>query len=98
MYLRFYLQTEENVDKCINELRPILPTIKNVRKSRITTSDRVKLQPETDMLKNIQVDLIFESADMDTIARNNKGGFEIYKRYISSIPGTNAVVRDPNHQ
>ena len=93
MFIRFYNQTVENIDKCIDEMRPFLIGLKEVKKDPISLSMNVNIPKETEILKNIQVTLLFYTVEDEKRAYQNKESFTIYQKYI--IKDIVATLRKP---
>lgn len=93
MYLRFYKQTDENINKCIDELKPYLIGLKQIARQPISLSMNVTLPPETETEKNVQVNLIFRTKEQEDKFYANKKCLAIYQKYCTPIQGAEATAR-----
>lgn len=96
MFLRFYSQTESNVDKCISELKPFMTGLKTITKGKITNSVNVAIPKETTTEKNIEVTITFDTKENEAKFHDNPKCFAIYQRYMTggTLKGATAEKRN----
>jgi hypothetical protein len=88
MFLRFHHQTQENIDRCIEELKPFMtPGVIVIQRELTRSVSQFMLPENTTTHKNIEVVIDFKTKEEGAAFCENRTAFAIYQKYASGING-----------
>lgn len=81
MFLRFYSQTDEKIDECIEKLKKNAKGLIKVEKNHLSVSCNIILPLNTPSRKNIEVILTFDTDKHSQEFYDNKENKDVYMKY-----------------